>query len=335
MIEKEAGLVMNKSLVRFAALVMPLAAALPSSASAQEPFTVRIERCAQLGIAVSGNDTLVVEQVRPGSPAARAGILPADRVVAIDGETVTGEKLQALRARWRPGVAVRVRLLRHGEVQEVDVVPMSDMCITAVEPTGLEDIISDAFSTMPSARVRIYWRDGDSVQVRPLFVDSVYRELVARTRASQLAADSLIARIQQREWQRLDSLRRSVSELERRLSAQQQLNLASELVLAPPMAAVFVGQHAIAGVEFTELDPQLAEYFQGATSGLLVLRVAPGSPGARAGLRPGDVVFAANDDPIYRIRDLRSAIANAGKEPVTLSIVRHGKEQRLVYRYED
>ena len=163
---------------------------------------------------------------------------------------------------------------------------MSDMCITAVEPTGLEDIISDAFSTMPSARVRIYWRDGDSVQVRPLFVDSVYRELVARTRASQLAADSLIARIQQREWQRLDSLRRSVSELERRLSAQQQLNLASELVLAPPMAAVFVGQHAIAGVEFTELDPQLAEYFQGATSGLLVLRVAPGSPGARPGSGP-------------------------------------------------
>src|SRR5690606_35334978 len=76
--------------------------------------------------------------------------------------------------------------------------------------------------------------------------------------------------------------------------------------------AVYVGQHAIAGVEFTELNPQLAEYFQGATSGLLVLRVAPGSPGARAGLRPGDVVFAANDDPIYRIRDLRSAIAGAG-----------------------
>ncbi|MFS8637380.1 MAG: PDZ domain-containing protein, partial [Gemmatimonadota bacterium] len=72
---------MNKSLVGLAALVMPLAAALPPTASAQEPFTVRVERCAQLGIFLSGDDTLVVEQVRPGSPAARAGIRPADRVV--------------------------------------------------------------------------------------------------------------------------------------------------------------------------------------------------------------------------------------------------------------
>lgn len=326
---------MNKSLVGLAALVMPLAAALPPTASAQEPFAVRIEHCAQLGIFLSGDDTLVVEQVRPGSPAARAGIRPADRVVAIDGETVTAEKLATLRARWRPGAAVRVRLLRNGEVREFDVVPTSEMCTEVVEIAELKDVISGIYPNMPSAQVRVFWRDGDSIQVRSLFVDSVYRELVARARASQLAADSLIARIQQRERERLDSLRRSISELERRLSAQQQLNLAGELVLAPPMAAVFVGQHAIAGVEFTELNPQLAEYFQGATSGLLVLRVAPGSPGARAGLRPGDVVFAANDDPIHGIRDLRSAIANAGKEPVALSIVRHGQEQRLVYRYED
>ena len=328
---------MNKSLVGLAALVMPLAAALPPGASAQEPFAVRIEHCAQLGIFVTGHDTLVVQEVKPGSAAARAGIRPADRVVAIDGEAVTGEKLAALRARWRPGVAVRVRLLRDGEIREVDVVPTSDVC--EVWPL-LTDSVYRELIDRTTRMARQYWS----------FSDSAAREFWARARAHQLALDStmerlrrselarrdsLLAHIRRLQTQHLDSVRRSVAELERRLAAQQQLGLAVDLWSAPPLAAVFVGQHAIAGVEFTELNPQLAEYFQGATSGLLVLRVAPGSPGARAGLRPGDVVFAANDDPVHRIHDLRSAIANAGKEPVTLSIVRHGKEQRLVYRYED
>lgn len=346
---------MKKSLVIFGMLLAPLAAASPRSAAAQEPPTVfQLQPCAQLGIAFEPHDSLLVARVRPGSPAARAGIRPADRVVAIDGQTVTGTKLQELRANWRPGVAVRVRLRRGDEVREVDVVPTSQMCVEAVPVTGLGEVFVSPPSSRPG-QVWFYGRNGDSIQLGTFAADSLFEDLVAEMRASQAHFDSLLKQLNEREFRRLDSLRHRMLRVyverpegqgfvarEARRAVLQQVSPDVSWITVTPSAmpdgfpvVVHVGQYAIAGVEFTELDPMLAEYFQGADEGLLVLRVAPESPGAGAGLQPGDVVVAANGSPIRRIVDLRTAIANAGREPVTLSIVRKGKEERLVYRNQD
>jgi len=67
----------------------------------------------------------------------------------------------------------------------------------------------------------------------------------------------------------------------------------------------------LAGAEFRELTPDLAEYFDGAEQGLLVLRVIPETPAARIGLKGGDVVVEAGGTRCKDMSTLREAIAGA------------------------
>jgi len=72
--------------------------------------------------------------------------------------------------------------------------------------------------------------------------------------------------------------------------------------------------------------------------GVVVLRVLPGSPAAQAGLRGvdpqtgdiGDVIVAANDQPVHRLADLTTAIEEAGLgAPVTLKVERDGRIRQI------
>lgn len=66
------------------------------------------------------NESVVVIAPIEGSPAERAGILPGDRIVAIDGMPVRGKSMQELvrRMRGKPGSRVVVSVLR-GEEEKV------------------------------------------------------------------------------------------------------------------------------------------------------------------------------------------------------------------------
>lgn len=90
-----------------------------------------------------------------------------------------------------------------------------------------------------------------------------------------------------------------------------------------------VGQRAIAGAEFNEMEPGLAAYFEGVTEGLLVLRVAPETPAARADLRPGDVLVRADETPVREIAQLRSIVAHAMGEVLPVTVVREGRTVEL------
>ena len=72
--------------------------------------------------------------------------------------------------------------------------------------------------------------------------------------------------------------------------------------------------------------------------GVVVVRVLPGSPAAQAGLRGvdqqsgdlGDVIVAANDQPVHRLADLTAAIEEAGLgAPVTLKVARDGRIRQV------
>ena len=83
----------------------------------------------------------------------------------------------------------------------------------------------------------------------------------------------------------------------------------------------------IAGSELTRISGDMGDYF-GVDAGLLVLSVAPGTPAARAGLRTGDVIIAANGEDIESVRELSEVIAGDGtRRPVRLDVVR--KKERL------
>ncbi len=80
------------------------------------------------------------------------------------------------------------------------------------------------------------------------------------------------------------------------------------------------------GVVIQDLTPDLAAAMGiDARKGAVVSAVEPGSPAQRAGLRPGDVIVAADGKPVEGARDLRTAIAlvEAGRE-LELEILRNG-----------
>lgn len=89
--------------------------------------------------------------------------------------------------------------------------------------------------------------------------------------------------------------------------------------------------HARLGVSIQELDQSLADSFKLARpDGALVASVTAGSPAARAGVQPGDVIQAYNGQPIKRSSDLPSLVgmSQPGAKAM-LSVWRDGKKMEL------
>jgi membrane-associated protease RseP (regulator of RpoE activity) len=92
--------------------------------------------------------------------------------------------------------------------------------------------------------------------------------------------------------------------------------------------SVVGGRSAVAGAQLTDVGPGLAAYF-GTESGALVLRVAPGTPAARAGLAEGDVIVRAAGQAIANVDDVRRLLGRASAQTIELEIVRHRARQTL------
>lgn len=92
----------------------------------------------------------------------------------------------------------------------------------------------------------------------------------------------------------------------------------------PEVELLLATNARIAGAEFRSLTRDLAEYFRGAESGLLVLRVIPGTPADRLGLREGDVVLEAGGRPIASVDEFRAALESGNGAPVDVKWVRKG-----------
>lgn len=65
----------------------------------------------------------LVDQVLADKPAARAGLLAGDRILAIDGETVRSPSDVAAQTNGKAGQSVSFRILRDGSTLEVPIVP--------------------------------------------------------------------------------------------------------------------------------------------------------------------------------------------------------------------
>ena len=85
------------------------------------------------------------------------------------------------------------------------------------------------------------------------------------------------------------------------------------------------------GVELVDLTPDLREHFGAPRDvGVMVGRVEPGSPAARAGLEVGDVVTAIGDEPVHDSWGLSGEISSReGSELVEMTLVRAGKRRQI------
>jgi membrane-associated protease RseP (regulator of RpoE activity) len=78
------------------------------------------------------------------------------------------------------------------------------------------------------------------------------------------------------------------------------------------LRTLLLSDRRVGGAEFRQLSGSLAEYFDGADEGLLVLRVLRDTPAERMGLKDGDVVVEVDGLKCNSIALLRDAIASAG-----------------------
>ena len=89
---------------------------------------------------------------------------------------------------------------------------------------------------------------------------------------------------------------------------------------------------AFLGINYGDIDPQLAEQFDlPVRAGIVVLGVAVGSPAARAGVHPEDIITQIGDQPVRSGGDLRSAMRDLQPgATTTLTLVRPDGGRRTV-----
>jgi serine protease Do len=90
------------------------------------------------------------------------------------------------------------------------------------------------------------------------------------------------------------------------------------------------------GVFIADLSPELARSFSyTGKGGVLVQDVSPGSPGAKAGLRAGDIIVERDGKPVQEVTSFRNGIAaTAPGTSVALAVHRDGKRVALTAKLE-
>lgn len=81
-------------------------------------------------------------------------------------------------------------------------------------------------------------------------------------------------------------------------------------------------ESALSGIAVEELTPWLRQRYDlpATLKGVIITDLAPGSPAAEAGLRPGDVIQEVNRQPIGSVRDFQEAAARAGNRRAVLLV---------------
>jgi serine protease Do len=89
--------------------------------------------------------------------------------------------------------------------------------------------------------------------------------------------------------------------------------------------------HAYIGVGISDVTPENAKFFHmNETAGAVVTQVEPDAPGAKAGIKVGDVIIQVNGQKVSDAGDLQATIS--GKRPggkVTLEVMRDGSRLSL------
>lgn len=280
-----------------------------------------------------------VADVVDDSPAERAGIRRGDEVLRINGDAATEETVDRLRETLRAGETVRLRIRRGGREENRELV-------AAARPDDQVIVLRDGevFTLPPGEGGLRMFRGGDTLEFR---MDSLLVRMDSlRSRLRVLRPDSVFTfhfDVDTLAFRRLETdstLRRfrfQAPQFRGRIEglpadeARRHLETYRDLLGGP--FVMELGRRALAGAELAEMNAGLGKYFH-TDEGVLVLRVSPSTPAARAGLEPGDVIVEAGGRAVETVEDLREAFVRDEGGRLELRVVREGRRRSLELQWD-
>ena len=294
----------------------PATAAAPAGAQSQA-ITGASPQPATAGsgwLGIAADDTLVtgrlvVVEVAPDGPAAKAGIRPQDMLLAMNGTPLqTGDELAATLAAIAPGQQVKMVVGRDNKI---------------------EDVVAQA-SARPPAAVSRDWQSSASAAVSPR----------AEVAVAPLAAQSLAA-----PTRFLPAAPSHVGELPTpavtsALTPPGMLPAATQPARASTADAGAISQlpsvrqapsgRTALGVRTVPVDPNVQSRFHlSDTHGAFVIGVVQDLPASKAGVPPGSVIVAINHQPVRSPQDLTQLVSHGPVgTPVPIQYVLPGGQSK-------
>jgi membrane-associated protease RseP (regulator of RpoE activity) len=305
--------------------------------------------------------SFIAETVVLGSPADSAGIEPGDTLLTISGQALGTAAGERALSDLRIGRAVEVRVGRDGGEKTLRVVPRPRPPGTPVVRVRVAGVDAEGPGVVRVRLTPVAVRPEAALRSAPMppvpgalpagaATSSTYTLTLPARRAPDGSRTLFRIDMNGRPmvWRSLDgaapdsmspeltALRDSVlAEARARLDSLREVFRSHVWVTMRSQEAYGAagGTARLAGAEFRALSPELAGYFRGASHGLLVLRVLPGTPAGSLGLRPGDVVVRAAGESVRDALDLRSALVEvAPSDSVAIVWVRKGHTMKGVLR---
>ncbi len=258
-----------------------------------------------------------IYSVSAGSPAARAGLVPGDRILAIAGSDVRsgpiplGEVLQ-------PGRQVLFRIERDGRGRDVRV----RITEAPEQWIALRSVVDSVLvAALPE------WETPWSIRI-----DTTGSEWAQVVRA--LGSDQLgrIAGVSAVAGGRGGNVTFRVRGTPDRGTASR-VTIINQLRSTAPSPFVFsFDEVALLGAAFRGMTVGMRTELNAPEGGVIVVDVAPGTPAGRAGLRPLDVVVRANGELVLNPATLQRLVLAAERE-LRLELVREQKPVRTTVRW--
>jgi hypothetical protein len=343
--------------MKYRNLILPLLAAalaLPATVRAQEDTTAHGRRPGMIGVIFDvkdGDDPVRIMEVRPGSPAARAGVRQGDVVVRLNGQVATSRNFDVLPRRLHAGDTVRLRVRRdEGGEQDVVIVAaprpgQGQMRMAGPARERMRIVINGDTSEVPFGAM-LHQLDSLSehlpLEAMALRIDSLHSRLLnIDTVTLRYHVDSLITIL----GDSLPVMMRRMPNIEiigtprgqGLMPLREGVSVHGGMPLDGPDARPFLmelGRRSAAGAELAEMNEGLSRYFGNVREGALVIDVGSDTPAARAGLEAGDVIVRAGGQSVNDPEDVRRALMRSENGTTEVEVVRQGRRRTLNLQWE-
>ncbi|HET9452611.1 MAG TPA: RIP metalloprotease RseP [Aggregicoccus sp.] len=240
-----------------------------------------------------------VGSVEPGLPAAAAGLLPGDRILAVDGEPVRSFEEMRTKLQPRYGQTIRLQVQRDERLFVAELTPAKN-----VETNPIERVPRGMIGIGPVARAPVVGVPGGSA-AEAAGLRSFDRVLTLNGKpvADEVALFELLEDAQ--------------GELKLTVQRMQPVEAGGVSGQVPTVHGLSVPRQP--GEGYAALGAESAE--------LYVARVVPGSPAEKAGLKAGDRLLSFEGQPLHSFLLLQIGLNNLQDKPFTLGW-RSGAEQR-------